>query len=248
MKSWEKICCHKILPKTSHSLMSKSAFTNESSNKVLETLNHENIPALFMYIHTCWCCGTRVCVGLAAAECAAWGCECLWLSRNSWEAQRPTGKTYRPENSENKRKEFCYWSPFKDLNIERRLQHHLSLTHYILFFTDLQHRVQHVDLAGLVSGLRQSKALWRSHPRYPLDHSLHPGELHQHILVLRTQPAHTQCVVNCFTQHLWGTWQITCYARQPISKSRILVLHLLNPKSNVWSKSIHSKEHWTTYY
>lgn len=72
-----------------------------------------------------------------------------------------------------------------------------------VFLTHLQHGVQHVDLAGLVSSLGQSEALWRSHPGDPLDHSLHPGELHQHILVLRTQTLHTYYVINCLTKHLW---------------------------------------------
>lgn len=57
---------------------------------------------------TCGCCGTRVCAGLAAAECAVWGCVCLWPSRSSWEVRPPTGKTYKPGNSETKKQRFCY--------------------------------------------------------------------------------------------------------------------------------------------
>lgn len=82
----------------------------------------------------------------------------------------------------------------------------MSLT--LLFLTDLQHGVQHVDLAGLVSGLRESKALRWSDPGNPLNHSLHTGEFHQHVLVLRSQPAHVYRVVNGLTQHLEGSHRL----------------------------------------
>lgn len=74
-----------------------------------------------------------------------------------------------------------------------------------LTLTHLQHGVQHVDLTSLLSSLRQSKALRWAHPGDPLDHSLHPGEFHQHILVLWTQAMHIHCVVNRLTHHLCGT-------------------------------------------
>jgi len=73
-----------------------------------------------------------------------------------------------------------------------------------LSVTHLQHGVQHVDLAGLVPGLRQSEALRRAHPVDPLDHSLQPGELHQHILLLWTQAQLPHGVVNRLTHHLLG--------------------------------------------
>ena len=68
----------------------------------------------------------------------------------------------------------------------------------------LQHGVQHVDFAGLLSGLGQRKPLRGSHPGNPLDHSLNSGEIHQHVLVLRTQPTHTHCIIERLTQHLCG--------------------------------------------
>lgn len=68
--------------------------------------------------------------------------------------------------------------------------------------THLQHGVQQVDLARLLSILRQSEAMRRPHPVDALDHPLHPRELHQHVLVLRTEAAHTHGIVNGLTHHL----------------------------------------------
>ncbi|TNN69443.1 hypothetical protein EYF80_020277 [Liparis tanakae] len=76
----------------------------------------------------------------------------------------------------------------------------------MLWYTEahLQHGVQHVDLAGLVPGLRQSEALGGAHPVDPLHHSLQPGELHQHVLLLWTQAQRPHGVVHRLTHHLSG--------------------------------------------
>lgn len=68
----------------------------------------------------------------------------------------------------------------------------------------LQHGVQHVDFAGLLSGLGQSESLRGSHPGDTLHHPLHSGELHQYVLVLRAQPTHIRCVIKRLTHHLCG--------------------------------------------
>lgn len=70
--------------------------------------------------------------------------------------------------------------------------------------THLQHGVQHLNFAGLLSGLAQSEALRGSHPGDPLDHPLNSGEFHQHVLVLRTQPTRIQRVIHRLTHHLCG--------------------------------------------
>lgn len=77
----------------------------------------------------------------------------------------------------------------------------------LLCLTHLQHTVQHVHFSGLMPRLRQSKALWGSDPGDPLDHSLHPGKLHQHILVLWTQTSHKNSVVKGLTQNLMESRQ-----------------------------------------
>lgn len=73
-----------------------------------------------------------------------------------------------------------------------------------LALSHLQRGVQHVNFAGLLPGLGQSKALRGSHPGDPLDHPLNPGEFHQHVLLLRTQPTHIHCVIERLTRHLCG--------------------------------------------
>lgn len=159
-----------------------------------------------------------MCVGLVGVDCAVSGCVCLSPSQSSSGAKPPTGKTCKAGNSKKKKKRTKTLSTNKKLSstvnsynaitIQRgSLQHHLSNLGN-LFLTHLQHGVQHMDLASLLSSLRQSEALRWSHPGDPLDHSLHPGELHQHILILWTQALHTHCIVSCLTHHLWDTGEV----------------------------------------
>lgn len=68
--------------------------------------------------------------------------------------------------------------------------------------THLQHGVQQVDLARLLSVLSQSEAVRRPHPVHALHHPLHLRELHQHVLVLLAQAAHAHGVVSGLANHL----------------------------------------------